>query len=54
MLLSELPKTKKTTKSVVALKMKTDENIKVIKMLTGTLYLYQGETRRAEFVRFKC
>lgn len=29
------------------------DHVKVIKMLTGTLYLYRGETRRAEFVRSK-
>ncbi len=30
-----------------------DENVTVVKMLTGTLYLYRGERPRAEFVRFK-
>ena len=50
-LLPELPTRKKNlfkTKRV-----KKDENVKVIKMLTGTLYLYRGDRRRAEFVRFK-
>ncbi|KAL7490057.1 hypothetical protein ACHAW6_015797 [Cyclotella cf. meneghiniana] len=34
-------------------KVKNDENVTVVQMLTGTLYLYKGETRRAEFVRSK-
>ena len=29
-----------------------DENVTIVKMLTGTLYLYRGERPRAEFVRF--
>ena len=28
-----------------------DENVVVVKLLTGTLYLYKGPHRRAEFVR---
>ena len=28
-----------------------NETIEVVKMLTGTLYLYRGEHRRVEFVR---
>eukprot|EP00804_Cyclotella_cryptica_P001513 CCRYP_003737-RA/>CCRYP_003737-RA protein AED:0.08 eAED:0.08 QI:187/1/1/1/1/1/2/329/261 len=54
-LLSELPRTTKTKKVITttARKAKKDDDVKVIKMLTGTLYLYRGETRRAEFVRFK-
>jgi hypothetical protein len=55
-LLSELPTTakgKKITKNAAVPKIKQNEDVKVIKMLTGTLYLYRGETRRAEFVRTK-
>eukprot|EP00804_Cyclotella_cryptica_P001535 CCRYP_003752-RA/>CCRYP_003752-RA protein AED:0.08 eAED:0.08 QI:308/1/1/1/1/1/2/385/262 len=55
-LLSELPRTKNTKKAMkptTTRKVKNDEDVKVIKMLTGTLYLYRGETRRAEFVRSK-
>lgn len=43
----ELPR-KKATK-----KIKKNEHVTVVQMLTGTLYLYKGETRRAEFVRSK-
>jgi hypothetical protein len=32
---------------------RSSDHVKVIKMLTGTFYLYRGETRRAEFVRSK-
>lgn len=39
---------KKTTK-----KIKKNEHVTVVQMLTGTLYLYKGEIRRAEFVRSK-
>ena len=39
---------KKVTK-----KIKKNEYVTVVQMLTGTLYLYKGETRRAEFVRSK-
>ena len=55
-LLSELPSVLKSSKPVKVAsvpKPKKNENVKVIKMLTGTLYLYRGETRRAEFVRSK-
>jgi len=34
-------------------KIDKNENVTVVKMLTGTLYLYRGERPRAEFVRFK-
>ena len=34
-------------------KFKKDENVTVVKMLTGNLYLYRGERPRAEFVRSK-
>jgi len=50
-LLPELPARRKNlfkTKRV-----KKDENVKVVKMLTGTLYLYRGDRPRAEFVRCK-
>ena len=30
-----------------------DDNVTVVKMLTGTLYLFRGDRPRAEFVRFK-
>ena len=55
-LLSELPPSSKPSKPVKVAsvpKPKKNEDVKVIKMLTGTLYLYRGETRRAEFVRSK-
>lgn len=53
-LMSELPPASKPNKSIKVLpKLKKTENVKVIKMLTGTLYLYRGETRRVEFVRSK-
>ena len=32
-------------------KVKKDENVTVVKMLTGTLYLFRGDRPRAEFVR---
>jgi len=50
-LLPELPTRKKKTFALK--KVKKDENVTVVKMLTGTLYLYRGERRRAEFVRTK-
>eukprot|EP00584_Thalassiosira_punctigera_P017672 CAMPEP_0172559106 /NCGR_PEP_ID=MMETSP1067-20121228/82592_1 /TAXON_ID=265564 ORGANISM="Thalassiosira punctigera, Strain Tpunct2005C2" /NCGR_SAMPLE_ID=MMETSP1067 /ASSEMBLY_ACC=CAM_ASM_000444 /LENGTH=244 /DNA_ID=CAMNT_0013348629 /DNA_START=92 /DNA_END=826 /DNA_ORIENTATION=+ len=40
-------------KTIRPKKVKKDENVKVVKMLTGTLYLYRGDRPRAEFVRFK-
>jgi hypothetical protein len=40
-------------KGVPKKKLKKDENVVVVKMLTGTLYLYRGEKPRAEFVRHK-
>lgn len=55
-LMPELPpasKPNKLIKTSSVPKVKKNENVKVIKMLTGTLYLYRGETRRAEFVRSK-
>lgn len=42
------PPRKKTAK-----KIKKNEHVTVVQMLTGTLYLYRGETRRAEFIRNK-
>mmetsp|Transcript_30391 Transcript_30391/g.55808 ORF Transcript_30391/g.55808 Transcript_30391/m.55808 type:complete len:253 (+) Transcript_30391:36-794(+) len=50
-LLPELPTRKKNL--FKEKKIKKDENVKVVKMLTGTLYLYRGDRPRAEFVRFK-
>ena len=55
-LLPEIPRATKTKKAIkinITPKVKKNEDVKVIKMLTGTLYLYRGETRRAEFVRSK-
>lgn len=53
-LLSELPPpTKPKNVKALAPKAKKNQNVKIIKMLTGTLYLYRGESRRAEFVRSK-
>jgi hypothetical protein len=49
-LLPELPVKKKVPKGK---KVVTDDNVTVVKMLTGTLYLYRGDRPRAEFVRFK-
>ena len=49
-LLPELPVKKKVPK---VKKVVTDDNVTVVKMLTGTLYLYRGDRPRAEFVRFK-
>ena len=50
-LLPELPVRKKKLYKVK--KVKKSENCTVVKMLTGTLYLYRGERPRAEFVRTK-
>ena len=54
-LLPELPPTTKPSKPIQAttIPKEKNENVEVIKMLTGTLYLYRGETRRAEFIRSK-
>lgn len=49
-LLPELPVQKKMFK---AKEVKSDENVTVVKMLTGILYLYRGDRPRAEFVRTK-
>eukprot|EP00571_Detonula_confervacea_P017656 CAMPEP_0172312568 /NCGR_PEP_ID=MMETSP1058-20130122/17976_1 /TAXON_ID=83371 /ORGANISM="Detonula confervacea, Strain CCMP 353" /LENGTH=250 /DNA_ID=CAMNT_0013026067 /DNA_START=64 /DNA_END=816 /DNA_ORIENTATION=+ len=49
-LLPELPVKRKVTKGK---KIKKGENVTVVKMLTGTLYLYRGVRPRAEFVRSK-
>ncbi|KAL9183220.1 hypothetical protein ACHAXT_005007 [Thalassiosira profunda] len=48
-LLPDLPVRKK--KLFKQKTVKKDENVTVVKMLTGTLYLYRGERPRAEFVR---
>jgi hypothetical protein len=45
-----MPRKKGVPKKNVA---KKNENVVVVKMLTGTLYLYRGDRRRAEFIRFK-
>lgn len=50
-LLPELPARRKNLFKTK--KIEKDENVKVVKMLTGTLYLYRGDRPRAEFVRFK-
>ena len=50
-LLPELPVRKKQLFKTK--KVKKDENVTVVKMLTGTLYLYRGDRPRAEFVRSK-
>lgn len=50
MLLPDLPKKKAPPKMK---KIKKDENVTVVKMLTGCLYLYRGENPRAEFIRSK-
>ncbi len=49
-ILPELPMKKKAAKEK---RVKKDENVTVVKMLTGTLYLYRGDRPRAEFVRSK-
>ncbi|EED87070.1 predicted protein [Thalassiosira pseudonana CCMP1335] len=46
-------KTTATKKGGPTKKIKKNENVQVVKMLTGTLYLYRGERPRAEFVRSK-
>mmetsp|Transcript_41207 Transcript_41207/g.75372 ORF Transcript_41207/g.75372 Transcript_41207/m.75372 type:complete len:242 (-) Transcript_41207:131-856(-) len=48
-LLPDLPVRRKNI--FKAKKVKKDENVTVVKMLTGTLYLYRGDRPRAEFVR---
>ena len=48
-----LPDVMPRKKGVPKKKLKKDENVVVVKMLTGTLYLYRGEKPRAEFVRHK-
>ena len=50
-LLPELPMKKKVPSK--GKKVAKDENVTVVKMLTGTLYLYRGDRPRAEFVRYK-
>ncbi|KAL3827640.1 hypothetical protein ACHAXA_000513 [Cyclostephanos tholiformis] len=49
-ILPELPMKKKPAKEK---RVKKDENVTIVKMLTGTLYLYRGDRPRAEFVRSK-
>ena len=50
-LLPELPIKKK--KQFKVKRIKKDDNVTVVKMLTGCLYLYRGDRPRAEFVRSK-
>ena len=51
--LMELPAVTKTKhiSTFKVPKVKKNEKVEVVKMLTGTLYLYRGEHRRAEFIR---
>jgi hypothetical protein len=49
-ILPELPMKKKAAKEK---RVKKDENVTIVKMLTGTLYLFRGDRPRAEFVRCK-
>lgn len=51
-LLPDLPIKRKKT-FAKGKKLKKDENVTVVRMLTGTLYLFRGDRPRAEFVRFK-
>jgi hypothetical protein len=48
-----LPDVMPRKKAVPKKKLKKNENVVVVKMLTGTLYLYRGENPRAEFLRTK-
>jgi hypothetical protein len=48
-----LPDVMPRKKGVPKKKLKKNENVVVVKMLTGTLYLYRGENPRAEFLRTK-
>jgi len=47
----ELPPPRKRVKH--DMRLNTGETVVKVKMLTGTLYLYKGRQRRAEFVRSK-
>ena len=51
-ILPELPSKRKIGIKRV-MKVKKDDNVTIVKMLTGTLYMYRGDRPRAEFVRFK-
>jgi hypothetical protein len=51
-ILPELPSKRKIGIKRVK-KVKKDDNVTIVKMLTGTLYMYRGDRPRAEFVRFK-
>ena len=48
-----LPDAMPRKKGAAKKKLKKNENVVVVKMLTGTLYLHRGENPRAEFVRTK-
>ena len=52
-LLPDVMPRKKAVSKKVDKKCKKNENVVVVKMLTGTLYLHRGDRRRAEFIRFK-
>ena len=45
--------TKKKVPKVKKVATVQEDNVTVVKMLTGTLYLHRGDRPRAEFVRFK-
>ena len=46
----EFPKKKAKPKMK---RIKKDDNVTIVKMLTGTLYMYRGNKPRAEFIRSK-
>lgn len=53
-IMPELPPPVKRSKIIKKVKsVKKEEAYKVVKMLTGTLYIYRGDRPRAEFIRFK-
>ena len=51
-LLTDVPAVKKKRQHT-GRKIKKDDNCQVVKLLTGTLYLYRGDNPRAEFVRHR-
>lgn len=50
LLLTDAPIVKKKRQQT-GRKIKKEDNCQVVKMKTGTLYLYRGDNPRAEFVR---
>jgi len=52
-LVQELPVKKIKKKHVVGKRIKKSDDVTVVQMLTGTLYLYRGSNPHAEFVRSK-